>query len=142
MKKCLNCRKELVGHYGWGQLKYCSTDCQRQYQYVTFIDKWKKGKIDGGRAGGYVSHHVARYLKETYGNRCSLCGWDKVNPFTGKVPLVKDHKDGNCLNNSPDNVRLICSNCDSLTATYKGANKGKGRVSRGVHLSFKPPKHR
>ena len=31
---------------------------------------------------------------------------------------------------SLENLRLICSNCDTLTPTYKGRNKGNGRFSR------------
>lgn len=43
------------------------------------------------------------------------------------IPLEIDHIDGNSENNSEENLRLICPNCHSLTATYKGANRGKGR---------------
>ena len=38
-----------------------------------------------------------------------------------------DHIDGNSENNSENNLRLICPNCHSLTATYRGANRGHGR---------------
>ena len=38
--------------------------------------------------------------------------------------------DGNSENDSLDNVKLLCPSCHSLTATYKGANMGKGRRKR------------
>ena len=34
---CLNCCKELNRHQG----KYCSNQCQSEYQYKEYIDKWK-----------------------------------------------------------------------------------------------------
>ena len=58
------------------------------------------------------------------------CGWCRVHPVTGKVPIELEHIDGNSLNNSPDNVKLLCPNCHSLTSTYKALNMGKGRHSR------------
>ena len=46
------------------------------------------------------------------------------------IPLVLDHMDGNSENNSLDNFRLVCGNCDMLLPTYKGKNAGNGRYSR------------
>jgi hypothetical protein len=55
--------------------------------------------------------------------------------ITGLVPVRLDHIDGNWENNKPENLRLLCPNCDSLTETYCALNKGKGRpyfVQKGV----------
>lgn len=38
------------------------------------------------------------------GEKCEICGWDKVNPYTKKVPIVADHVDGNHMNNRPENI--------------------------------------
>jgi hypothetical protein len=46
------------------------------------------------------------------------------------ILLILDHVNGNSEDCSLGNLRLICSNCDTLTPTYKGRNKGKGRFSR------------
>ena len=46
---------------------------------------------------------------------------------TNTLPLEIDHIDGNSENNSEENLRLICPNCHSLTANYRGANRGNGR---------------
>ena len=51
------------------------------------------------------------------GNKCCICGWSEINPFTNTIPLEVDHIDGNSDNNSEDNLRLICPNHHSLTST-------------------------
>jgi HNH endonuclease len=64
---------------------------------------------------------------------CSLCGWNKIHPVTGKSPLQIDHIDGNWQNNAPHNLRLICPNCHALTETFGSLNKtGNGRRSIGI----------
>jgi hypothetical protein len=74
-----------------------------------------------------VSNHVRRYLKEKYNDKCCRCGWSKVNPFTEKVPLQVEHLDGDYKNMKEENLEYICANCHTLTSTWGGANKGKGR---------------
>lgn len=51
----------------------------------------------------------------------------RKNPYTNTIPLEIDHINGDSEDNSEENLRLICPNCHSLTATYRGANRGKGR---------------
>ncbi len=96
---------------------------------------------------GIVSNHIKRYLRVKYANKCCLCGWAEVNVITGRTPLVADHIDGNWQNNREDNLRLICPNCDAISATYAALNKGNGRkdrvVSKRVHearllVGYKP----
>ena len=81
---------------------------------------------------GVVSGHVKRYLREKFSNKCCLCGWAEINPKTGQAPLVADHIDGNWRNNVESNLRLICPNCDALSPTYAGLNRGNGRKNRVV----------
>ena len=90
------------------------------------------GRVDGLQSIGVVSIHVKKYLRKKFGNKCILCGWAEVNPKTGLVPIVADHIDGNWRNNVESNLRLLCPNCDSLTATYAGSNRGNGRKNRAV----------
>ena len=111
---------------------YCSNLCQVEYQHRLYIQRWKSGTESGLQTIGIVTNPVKRYLREKFGNKCVVCGWSEVNLTTGKVPLVADHIDGNWRNNTEENLRLICPNCDSLTATYSALNKGKGRKNRAV----------
>ncbi len=109
---------------------YCSNACQMESQYRAYVEKWKCGKVAGLQSIGVVSGHIKKYLRRKYGNECCLCGWARINSKTGQVPLVADHIDGNWRNNIESNLRLICPNCDSLTPTYAGLNRGSGRKGR------------
>lgn len=125
-RKCANCGKELKNR----QKKYCSHLCQKEYEYKGYIERWKQG-LEKGLKGQYgISLHIKKYLFNKYDNKCSICGWGEKNPYTGKIPLEVEHIDGNYLNNKEENLTLLCPNCHSLTATYKGANKGNGRKER------------
>ena len=95
-------------------------------------------------SGSYVLH-----LKEIHGNRhmpivigsfeaqaiaVELESMVPNRPMTHDlfkpILLILDHINGNSDNCSLENLRLICSNCDTLTPTYKGRNKGNGRFIR------------
>ena len=114
--------------------KFCFNKCQKDYEYINYINDWKNGTVNGLRGKYQISLYIVRYLREKYHNSCSRCGWNEINPFTKKVPLEVEHLDGNYLNNNENNLALLCPNCHSLTATYKGANKGYGRTERKKYL--------
>ena len=139
-KLCLCECGNLVNTRNTAQALYASNQCQRNYEYRCFIRAWLNGEITGNArsAGRTVSQYVRRYILERDGHKCVLCGWSQKNPFTGTWPLVVDHIDGNSERTIPDNLRTLCPNCDSLTPTYKGANRGRGRAARRKqHLGVK-----
>jgi len=133
-EKCLVCVPKPLCLCCGGEVKtgkvYCGLMCQQNHQYKVFIDRWIKGEVDGGR-GKYreqISAFVRRWVKEKNGGVCSIC---HEKEWMGKpIPLIVDHIDGNSLNTRPDNLRMVCGNCDMQLSTYKGRNVGKGRHYR------------
>ena len=112
--------------------KYCSNTCQADLAYQNYIRRWKAGDVHGNRGITAISAHVRRYLFERSGGKCERgdCGWARVNPVTGLIPLTVNHKDGDWKRTTEDNVELICPNCHSLTPNYGYLNKGRGRPGR------------
>ena len=122
---CLKCGKELLS----SQDKYCSLKCRLDKEHEQYIDRWKQGLEDGLKGEYQLSNHIRRYLFETRGCKCEICGWNKINSSTNTIPVEIHHKDGNYLNNTEENLQILCPNCHSLTETYKSHNQ-EGRIGR------------
>lgn len=124
---CLNCGTHIDSRKNTKH-KFCSNACQQSYEYKIWVKKYKQdNSIAVNTKWGKIPCYLRRYIFEKYQNKCCECGWSKVNPYTNTIPLEVDHIDGNSENNSEENLRLICPNCHSLTASYRGANRGNGR---------------
>lgn len=125
---CLGCGSEL----GKNETKFCSNRCQKDHEWREWKAKYLAGELVV--YAKLTSRRIRRLLIETFGERCSICGWCEVHPVTGKVPLELDHIDGDHSNNAWGNVRLLCPNHHALTPTYRALNTGKGRVWRRKRL--------
>ena len=136
IKYCKYCGKELTGNNR--KNIFCNQNCHQNYKKEIYIERWKNGEESGARGKGdyQISKRVRNYLLENTDYKCELCGWGETNFYTGSIPLEIDHIDGNWKNNRPENLKVLCPNCHSLTETYRGANSGKGRGSdmRGSRL--------
>ena len=116
---------------------YCSRICfnsdrpkkkivQKKNKQEKLRERFLSGKIKERSS-------LRRYLIELNGNKCNIC--NLINSWQGEpLTLIVDHKDGDASNNHPNNLRLLCPNCNSQTPTFGGRNKGKGRRSRGLPL--------
>jgi len=51
-------------------------------------------------------------------NKCGISEW-----FSKPISLELEHKDGNNLNNTRENLEGLCPNCHSITETWRGRNK-------------------
>jgi hypothetical protein len=102
-----------------------------EQKYTEYIQRWLRGEEKGWVGKGCsVSTFIRRFLFEQNHYRCQECGWDKIHPLTKRVPLQIDHIDGNAKNCGPDNLRLLCPNCHSLTPTFGRLNKVSVRTHR------------
>jgi hypothetical protein len=126
-RDCPNCGERTKS----SRHKFCSIKCQTTYQYKEYIRNWLAGQKNGTTCRGMgVSNHIRRWLIEEKGYQCSIC---QTKRWEGQpVPLVLDHIDGNGENSSPNNVRLVCGNCNMLLSTFAGRNRGRGRQARKI----------
>lgn len=60
-------------------------------------------------------------------NQCGLSEW-----LGQQIILELEHKSGDHYDNSRENVELLCPNCHSLTNTWRGRNKNKGKSGKRV----------
>ena len=119
--KCLNCGTEVKYLPSRQTGKYCNNKCQSDHQHKVRIEQWLEGSSTPGVKT--LRRHLTEQQEGCY--TCGVTHW-LDNPIT----LELDHIDGNSLNNSPDNLRMLCPNCHSQTPTFKNKNKGNGRVAR------------
>jgi len=83
------------------------------------LNLWLENKIEFRS----LRNWMIEYLLKEVENKCSSCGWAKLNARSGKSPLETDHIDGNRENNYYSNLRLLCPNCHGLTPTFQSLNK-------------------
>lgn len=118
---CAHCDCEIIGT---GK-KFCSRSHQQEF-YRDIIFK----KIEAGVYTTTTTKVYKDYLLSKFDECCMLCGWNKVNQFSNKIPLELHHIDFNPDNNKVENLQLLCPNCHSLTNNWKGIRKGEGRDSK------------
>jgi 5-methylcytosine-specific restriction endonuclease McrA len=130
--QCLNCGTECpVSHQKVN--KYCSVTCQQEFQYKVYITEWKQGLKTGISGKDQTSKYVKRYIFEKFDSKCSSCG---ISEWQEKpISLQLEHIDGNAVNQTEDNLTLLCPNCHSQTESYAGKNRGKGRHSRRIRYA-------
>lgn len=121
---CSECGKEISRNSKSGLCITCFNNQEIIRKKQEYIDKWLEA--DNLNLKGSPRAWIREYLLEQQNNKCAIC---KINQtWNGKgLVFICDHINGNHTDNSPDNLRMICPNCDSQLETYKSKNKGKGR---------------
>jgi 5-methylcytosine-specific restriction endonuclease McrA len=127
MAQCMNCKKtfeKIRNTFG----KFCNNKCQIDFQYSEYILRWKQGKEKGYRGKtAQLSSYLRKYLLQKNNYACQECGWDRRHPIDNNPLVEVDHTDGNAKNCREDNLRLLCPNCHSMTATFRARNKNSQR---------------
>ena len=91
---------------------------------------WNKNSFDKSTLidNNYCSpERSIKILISERGNKCECCGqsiWLNHN-----IPLEIHHIDGDKLNNSRDNLVLLCPNCHALTDNYRGRNSSRTKFA-------------
>lgn len=120
---CTNSCGDLIKS---GATKFCSWKCQHDF--------YRKLRAKDLESGSYfamqTTKFLRKYLVQRLGDRCSRCGWAERYPVTQRVSIEVEHIDGNWRNYRLDNLTLLCPNCHSLTPTFRGLNRGRGRAHR------------
>ena len=122
---CINCGKPIDSRN-----QYCNNTCYAEHQRYLYIERWKNGEETGTIGKDDIATAVKWYIKNRYNNTCQICGWNQINPYTGLVPLQIHHIDGDCQNNSEDNLQLLCPNCHSLTENCGSRNDNCTRIDK------------
>lgn len=122
---CLNCGKEITR----GR-RFCDNTCYAEYERKQYIERWKKGEETGIKGEDGIATAVRKYMFEKNNNSCEICGWHEINPYTGLIPLQIHHIDGDCKNNSEENLQLLCPNCHSLTENFGSRNENCTRIDK------------
>ena len=90
---------------------------------------WNKGNFDYSRFRYGNNIKVANALSALValrGHKCECCGLSAW--LDNPISLEVHHEDGDSLNNTLENLTLLCPNCHSLTDNYKGKNINKKTI--------------
>lgn len=128
-------------------LRKIGVNCRKAGNYDTLNKHIKRLSLDTshflGRGGGairrkiplsevlvrnstYARKHLKKRLleKRLIENRCAVCGLG--TEWNGKdLVLVLDHINGEPDDHRIENLRMLCPNCNSQTATFVGKRKKK-----------------
>jgi 5-methylcytosine-specific restriction endonuclease McrA len=123
LNHCKNCHKEYLIQKGSLGV-FCCLPCQAQWRKKSTRARFVLGSV--------TDRGTIRKILHEQNPSCFECG---IQTWQGKtISLEVDHIDGDASNNLPNNLRLLCPNCHSVTPTWKARNKGSGRASRGLKL--------
>jgi hypothetical protein len=117
-RPCANCTTDTFN------VRFCNMGCLKEHRRKERENHIAEtGKLTGN------AKTIKQYITARQGHNCQICG---LTEWRGQpAPLVCDHINGDSTDNRPDNLRLLCHNCNAQTETFAGRNpKGSGRFYR------------
>lgn len=120
-KYCQNCGIKV-------KQKFCSKKCQGELRTKNLHEDFLKNNEKYCRSN-YSPKQLKPIFLQEQGNMCAICGI-KNEWFNKSLIFVLDHIDGDASNNTRENLRLVCPNCDSQLDTFKSKNKNSARKER------------
>ena len=96
------------------QNKFCSRKCSYEFRKAELIERISRDEFISGKT-------IRRYYLSIRGHICEHCKntiWNGV-----PIPLDVHHIDGKLNHNKPENIKILCPNCHTLTENYKSKNR-------------------
>ena len=129
MNYCKICNKALPPQNKSGYCGEHYVEAKRQEKLNQWLTTGKTGYTVDTTIRGVIRNYILKHQNF----KCAICGIS--NQWNNKpLNFVLDHIDGNASNSSPENLRLICPNCDSQLDTFKSKNKQSTRTKRKEFL--------
>lgn len=126
-KICPQCGIEFKPHKDGrgGYTTCCSNECAAKLKAIKgYNDYLEDNAIAEGKRN---MQSFKKYFLEDQNHKCAICGMED-NWNDKPLTFILDHIDGNADNNSRENLRLVCPNCDAQLDTYKSKNKNSARA--------------
>lgn len=124
---CPCCGKDFID-YPTKHTNFCSTACYNLDKKLKSYEYFLTTPVELQRSD-YNPRRYKEFIFKEQDCKCALC--EITNTWNNKnLVFVLDHIDGNAANNSRENLRLVCPNCDSQLDTFKSKNKNSTRLKR------------
>lgn len=125
--KCEYCSKNIMGNSNTSI--YCSRNCFNEHTKQKTYTYFLSSPIELQRADYDIPDSIKHTIIKEQSCKCDICGIDEIWNYK-KLVFILDHIDGDASNNTRDNLRGVCPNCDSQLDTYKSKNKNSAREKR------------
>ncbi|MDA1616441.1 hypothetical protein PDK03_07500 [Bacillus cereus group sp. TH204-1LC] len=128
-KTCSVCKEPITNNNQSGMCFPCVNKQRKINRDADVVSKWLETGETPFSVQSTIRGAIRDYIYQEQNHRCAICNIDNV--WNGIVlNFILDHVDGDASNNSRENLRLVCPNCDSQLDTYKSKNKNSSRSHR------------